>query len=394
MYCNVSKYACMHGDAAPRKARERARKWPWITLGLQFSAHVHNIYVVSTFAFIAQLETPPAHAIQTEGALLRHAAPGPGNWFEPDDLFLLEAGYGMSFRFRSLKDVVLASQMRVAIWEDAANGGLQVHRRARELRTIRMESDHLNRLIRWRSWYVASFLFALESSVEPLGTSLRRLLRSITAGAPRPWTRHVAERAKKGTQREVYRRLAQLRAGTVLERSVEKLTRWRLPGHGPALVQRILERLAALMPLVPPRVQSAVFSTLWNRWRTKRRFQRREGPCKFGRARPAPEDSIEHYLECPVTLEAAHRRLRLPLAPDTARRALLLATAPPGVPDVKDWLAKCAVLVYALYRARNAARYSGPTPAATASRAVRQALYAAARGHPRAARAVDVAFAR
>lgn len=77
--------------------------------------------------------------------------------------------------------------------------------------------------------------------------------------------------------------------------------------------QRALRNIRALERLSTPRVRAAVFSTIWNRWVTARRFQKRDSAatrCVL-HCGPGAEDSIEHYAYCPFTKQLAGRYVRL-----------------------------------------------------------------------------------
>lgn len=64
-----------------------------------------------------------------------------------------------------------------------------------------------------------------------------------------------------------------------------------------------------------PRLIGAMHSTLWSRWTTERRNQRRHANtcrCRLGCPRgPGAQDSIEHYACCPVVRDFGRRKLKL-----------------------------------------------------------------------------------
>ena len=111
-------------------------------------------------------------------------------------------------------------------------------------------------------------------------------------------------------------------------RTRHKLERWHLttPANHPSMDARVvvalnpartarkaLHRLHVLRDLVPPRVASACFSAMWNRWTTERRFHNRDSVnnyCQLGCGGRA-EDSIEHYAGCPRVQQMGQRFLRL-----------------------------------------------------------------------------------
>ena len=291
----------------------------------------------------------------------------------------------------------MAAKMRVLLCEDG--GGLRVEERAEELKALMEDTDFMGRRIHWQRWYDNSFLLQLDRTrahLQTLGLPPCTILREVSGGAPRPWTREVETRAKRTTQRFAYQALLRQAGATSGRRMEDKIDRWHLPGHQPTVADRIISNMRALRPLVPPRVQAAVFSTLWNRWATARRFQVRGTPCLLGCSHPQGEDSIDHYMECPVALHAAAGKLRLHLGAQTARRCLMLADVPNHVTDersLQSWLTRCAILVYAVYRTTNTARHRGMMDYRVATQALKEAMYEGTRGHSRAMRCVDTVYA-
>ena len=366
---------------------------PW---ELQFAAEAYNTFILPTMTFVAQLERPPPEALQAEDKALFKAAKGPGQWAKKQDLFLLQQSYGLPFRFRSLEHTALAAQVRVALWEDATSGGLHVRDRAKELRNWMIyRTNHLNRLNRWDDWYTNSGIFTLETTMNHfrrVGLSPTTILHNLSRGTPRPWPREVAQHARRATQRTAYQHLLQRLGGDALARTVHKIKRWNFTDPAVPLASRILDRMRFLQPLVPPRVQAAVFSTVWNRWTTARRFQTRGVPCLLGCDCRSSEDSIEHYLRCPLVLGAAAARLRLHLQPDTSFELLMLARQPPPGVFHRSWYLRCAVLVYAVYRVTNTARHRGQLTPSLTRDALKEGIYEAVRGHPGAMRCVDTVY--
>ena len=379
------------------KALSRAAAWAWSALGLQFAAEAYNTFVLPTLTFVAQLEKPPPEALQAEDKALFKAAKGPGQWAKKQDLFLLQQSYGLPFRFRSLEHTALAAQVRVALWEDAVSGGLHVRERATELRNWMIyRSERLNRINRWDDWYKNSGIFTLEASMNHFrraGLSPTTIIHNLTRGAPRPWPREAALHARKATQRTAYQHLLQLLGRDALGRTVHKIKRWNLTGPSVAVAARIMDRLRFLQPLVPPRVQAAVFSTLWNRWTTARRFQTRGVPCLLGCDCHTSEDSVEHYLRCPLVLSTAATRLRLNLCPDTSFESLMFSRQPPPGVFHRSWYLRCAVLVYSVYRVTNTARHRGQLNPTLSKDALKEGIYEAVRAHPGAMRCVDTVYA-
>ena len=180
-----------------------------------------------------------------------------------------------------------------------------------------------------------------------------------------------------------------------MDRIHEKIFRCKFApslGGSSCISIRILHRLHNLRNKVPPRVMAAYFSSLWNRWTTTRRFQQPVAPCLLGCHSATGEDSLEHYLRCPIALEVARRRLRLALTPSTSWTHFLLAAKDTGTCHPSTWWVRCILIIYATYVTVNAAKHTRPLHSAAASRALRQALYEAAKGHASATRTIDTVF--
>ena len=86
-----------------------------------------------------------------------------------------------------------------------------------------------------------------------------------------------------------------------------RLIRWL---HHSRAESRLLTPVAAarachtnilrLHKLVTPNVVASVFSILWNRLMTTRRLRKGNGSCLFRCRDAGPDDSLEHYVYCPV----------------------------------------------------------------------------------------------
>ena len=157
------------------------------------------------------------------------------------------------------------------------------------------------------------------------------------------------------------------------------MKRWlpHLQGPPAVLTRRVCRRLQQLQTLTTPRVQAATWKLVWNGWCTASRFQQRScanNRCKLG-CSTTSEDSIEHYVHCPVVLKVAASRLRL--------RSLCLADFLLASASMSDELiAKMALLTYAVLRATNMYRHKSSKPSrADAFDAVERYLRAAPVGH-------------
>ena len=135
-----------------------------------------------------------------------------------------------------------------------------------------------------------------------------------------------------------------------------KIKRWHLPGVEAMVGSSISRNLCSLRTLVSPRVQSACFSTIWNRWCTPRRFQRRgseDNRCLLGCGGCA-EDSIEHYARCRAVRRTADSYLALGSTGTIDIEHFLLAAD--VLRNNDDALVCIAVLIYATYTSTNTIR--------------------------------------
>ena len=196
---------------------------------------------------------------------------------------------------------------------------------------------------------------------------------------------------RKDSQKTIYSFLASTNIQEPVARVRHKLNRWHL--HDPARHWRIYGtvrqrtpawaanhcrwRLHILKDLVTPRVQSAVFSTIWNRWTTSARFQRR-GPCVLGCSCHPDQDKIEHYCRCPVVREILTRQLNLD--PQTYANLHTFMLVHPLI-DSKEILTVVALLIYGVYTTFNNIKHSGPHRKEVVYDAVAQAIREGARGH-------------
>ena len=128
------------------------------------------------------------------------------------------------------------------------------------------------------------------------------------------------------------------------------------------LLLLLLLLLSQLKFLVAPRVQSACFSTTWNRWCTPRRFQNRSSKLNvfllgFG---GLAEDSIEHYSRCRAVRAVASSFLCLGRTLTVDIDHFMLSSE--VFRDSPDVLICVAVLIYATYTSTNHLRFRGAVP--------------------------------
>jgi hypothetical protein len=372
---------------------DRLGTWPWPELGLQYAATAYNTYVASVLSFVGQLEVIPEHALQQEQVALRTVARGPGNWACAEDLWFLSENFNFPVSFAHLSISAWASQVRVATWEASSSGGLHVGARSLELSIALTASEFFDRTQLWGDWYRHSHILTLHNAVarvEAFGITARKVISDLTERSSQPRSQRGRTNVKKCFQREIRQRLLMRIRPDAEERIRNKLVRWSLPGVPRINADRTLRRLRGLRSLVPPRVFAAVFSTLFNRWCTARRFQRRaslDNRCVLGCSGRA-EDSIEHYARCQILRDFARRGLNLHFGDDGALADWMMTTSSSDQSNV-DKRTLMAVLVYSAYRATNEARAKGRVNEETAKQMLGQYVHEAVRDHAAAMSIVD-----
>ena len=174
--------------------------------------------------------------------------------------------------------------------------------------------------------------------------------------------------------------ITNLRKPDAEQRMRQKLHRWGLTGPPAIVSRRVLRRLRMIRELVTPRVSAACFGTLWNRWTTHRRFQRRHfesNVCVLGCGGEA-EDSLEHYAFCQAVRQVADKTLRIDIISEGTKDWMFLNSA--GVDDA-DTMVCTALLVYAVYNATNHYRGAGAATTAVAVDSLKHHLKNVVNGH-------------
>jgi hypothetical protein len=134
--------------------------------------------------------------------------------------------------------------------------------------------------------------------------------------------------------------------------------------------------------LSPPRVQAAVFGTLWNRWTTARRFQK-TAPCLL--CQEEASDSIEHYSCCRIVREVMARFLRLDTEIYCNLHSFLLIHPAIGT---REQLSCISLLIYGVYKLTNSLRPTGAS-CSEPFEALRQAVKEGAKGHSFSMKVLD-----
>jgi hypothetical protein len=366
---------------ANRKFAERAAMWKSESLGLQYSAAAYNTYAVTVLSYLSQLEDPPEETYSLEATALRQAAVGPGNWASQQDLWHLRECYGQAKSFRSIRIAAWSAQVRAATLEDLSRDE-KLQNRAVYLRHLFHSAEFFGRRLIWRDWYNRSHVLVLVGAVDKLRESGIKL-ETILYDQSRT---KLGKPLKTDIQRAVAEELIHRGRPDVEERIRAKLVRWRLPGPPAHVAERVRCRLTSLANLVTPRVAAACFSTIWNRWTTARRFQKRHrqvNHCMLG-CEGGAEDSIEHYCRCSTVRSVAAKYLRL--WPDMDLQTFMLADARL---QNDDSLICVAIIIYATFMATNRFRQEGGASQRVANDALEQYCRNAVKGHLRSQRVVD-----
>ena len=323
-------------------------------------------------------------------------AKGPGNWATPADLWRLHEAFGLTRSFTSLRLLAQAAQMRIRMWDSACRNVRTFRAKVSRLRSAIAAPSQLGPLRLWPDWFSRSFLLRLDDNHRNFTEKVcstdkieKEILGQLTTTA----TAAQRQRLRTQYQRVSYRKLLHHQAPPPQFRVRDKLERWNLGdpcrhSHNsfefkrctPAWTsERCLHNLQQLHELVPPRVIAAAFSTVWDRWTTHRRFQKRDLPsnrCRLGCGGLA-EDSLEHYANCSMIRQVAARFLNLKACQVNLHMFMFCC---PTVTTAED-LTMGALLVYATYTATNNQRHHGPLDTLHLYDAMVQWVREGARGH-------------
>lgn len=249
----------------------------------------------------------------------------------------------------------------------------------------------------WHDWFSRSFLLRLDDNYNQFTSCIctrTSLEQGIITHSREQITSDVQQALRTHCQQAAYQHLLNYGAPSSEFRVRENLERWKLhdrsrhPGVTLSGKQdtpnwtsnKCLDNMRALRRLVPPRVHSAVFSTVWNRWTTHRRMQKRAlaSTICLLKCSETAEDSVEHYANCPRVREVGAHFLNL----DPSRSVNLhtFVCCNPHIKD-EDELTATALLIYAVYRATNYVRYERPIPTDATYHAITQWVREGARGH-------------
>ena len=258
----------------------------------------------------------------------------------------------------------------------------------------------------WSKWYDQAHVTILHNNSINLankGCSLDRCLDILAQGEPEPWNDKIRRKQKREIQKVTTSFLKESGKINAENRIRERLCHWmdkdaagpsdhhsiKMMIAGPPrwVAQRATSRLQRLPKLVPPRVCSAAFRTLFNGWCTARRFQCYD-TCMLGCGSSAG-DKIEHYCRCPVTRELFRKKLRIDLHPTMALSCFVMTTKEQNEDEI---LALTMLGVYAIYMCTNHYRHGAkhkPRNREHAMQYLGQCLIQGCQGHKELTRIFD-----
>ncbi len=245
--------------------------------------------------------------------------------------------------------------------------------------------------MQWMGWFDNAFALNLEMAHTKVCELSGDLENIRTARNKKPKEKAQDNTWRKKAQGAVYAFLAAFHMPPPIQRVREKLANWNLNRRvGPPTMCRrgtlagrsehCWRILMCLNSLVTPRVHGAVFSTIWGRWCTDVRYQKRHRSvgCRLG-CGPDKEDSILHYSHCGVVRRMLRNKLNLDANTFGNLRSFVMTNA---ALDTKEKVTAIALAVYAVYSVTNRARHSDPLPEQVAYDALVQASGREPKGTP------------
>ena len=291
-------------ETAALRLQAKLRGWQWNKVGLHFAATIYNIYVQSTLGFTAQVADHTEAIRQLEQAALRKAAPGPGGWIRPEELWHLKA-FGLPYEFKSTATTARAAKLRVHANENRRHGGLDCaglyEQVAQHIRDLHFP-DRLYWLTEWHKRAVHTIVWEEVKRARQEGIEARHLILKGASGNTEADKKRRRENRRQ-LQAAVTKLIKAKDRYQPLTRARAKLTRWKLDRPERIIGERFLRFMQHLKAGTTPRVQAAVMKTAWNAWGTARRFQVRHSPanrCMLGCEDHPTGDSLEHYDYCKV----------------------------------------------------------------------------------------------
>jgi hypothetical protein len=215
-----------------------------------------------------------------------------------------------------------------------------------QLHAWRGNAKQEDREMFWRAWYQRSFplnLWLNKTNLQKKGITMEYIKMKVCGGTD-------ADKDRKKLHGVFQGEVATMNVKNYLDRWEyridHKLRRWKLDGNRHHVRNNLINNLQRLGKVVAPRVASAMWGLVWNRWCTARRFQSRAS-CLLGCGQG--DDSIEHYIGCCVGRDVGTRLLRVDGDYQYRKLSLLGVRRYTDDNEQSCW----AILAYGLYMATN-----------------------------------------
>ena len=345
---------------ASDKFLQRAITWRAAGQGLHHACTAYNTFVVTVLSHLWQLTPPHPELLRLEKLALARLLPGPGNWTQPCDLWMLQLTWVFSNKMISIHYKSLAAAVRVCL-----TTAPDFRKVARELRQAMDSTSQPFVRALWSGWYASSFYFHLTESYDEFRrrnihpTHILAKLRNEQrnrGGTSYPLNKpHMVE----GTLYNAI--LANSLEGKEhpIRRTRLFLTRWN---HSATEVDALrIQRYSRIIgQFTLPTIHAAVLRTWRNAWITDRRMRTcnstAKHKCVFGCLGQAA-DSIEHYAYC-SSIRHAGRSLLSTAAPEDAIPCGIKTTIlMEGCNNKQDIIFR-AIWLGLLYSAYNAVKHS------------------------------------
>jgi hypothetical protein len=199
------------------KYMERCAIWSGRVHGFQHAAVAYNAFAMSTFSYVAQLETPPNWVYEGETNMLRRLAPGPKDWAVPSDLWHLKDAYAFPCSFTCLEWLVRASQLRVYLFDPATADNRRLRQLVAEIRnSINCPSMPYTKM-HWKDWFERSFILQLENNYKEFMSTVCQvdeIINALAAPAVRPFPEKTLAKIKDNFS-EQFMNVSVLAMGTI-----------------------------------------------------------------------------------------------------------------------------------------------------------------------------------
>ena len=306
------------------KLRKRTGLWQDLPAGLFWNCRIYNTFLFPILMFIAQLERPPKFAEDAAAAAMHKMAKGPGNWCCEADLWNLRENFGQAASFHCLPWACQAAKIRLVLKDRGISSLKEFLSDYETIQEHWRDSQVIGNPF-YSEWKRRSFIITLKENMDLVEENIGN---EEDVRQSRPHGRMQRDDDKtwfKEVQKTYYQCIQASHFGDPVSRIRTKLERFSLndarlhldiPGsvkqRTPAWqAGRTHCNLRSLRQIAPPRIQGAVFSTIWNRWTTERRMhQTRYQRCLLCRKEDTT-DSIEHYATCAFTKRLYATRLNM-----------------------------------------------------------------------------------